>query len=157
MSEALGKKYHTRCFCCSECAEPLTGSFHMDAEGHLFCRIHWAHKKGLVCATCGQTIDGDYVTASNENHHTQCFVCTECNLPLGGKEFLKAGGKFQCASHFKCATCNGPLDSQVVSALGKKYHVGHFVCTGCKRSLVGEPFYGYNESPYCGACNDKLP
>lgn len=156
MAEALGRKYHTACFCCSMCDNPLVGTFHIDEEGHLYCKEDWQLKSGMICTTCSRGIQGNFVTVGTHKHHPECFTCQECGVSLGGREYIVNDGGFQCASHFRCAACNGALDSQVVCALGKKYHVGHFACNGCKRSLVGEPFYERLDKPWCGSCFGKF-
>lgn len=179
MAEALGRKYHASCFCCSVCEDQLVGmidlhppfdintpeqanqsikqpdTFHMDSEGSLFCKEDWLIHTGMICAVCNDLIPGGFVTLGESHYHPECFTCQECRQSIAGREYVISDNKLFCASHFRCAACNGALDAQVVCALGKKYHVGHFTCNGCKRSLVGEPFYERNDKPWCGACYNK--
>ena len=155
MSEALGRKYHAACFCCSVCEDPLTGNFHMDADGNLFCKEDWLIKEGLVCIVCNELIPGPNVSLGGNKYHPECFTCQECHQSIAGREYVITDNKLYCATHFKCAACNMALDGQVVAALGRKYHVGHFNCNGCKKSLVGEPFYERGEKPWCGPCYQR--
>ena len=155
MSEALGKKYHAACFCCSVCEEPLTGAFNMDTDGNLFCKEDWLIREGLVCVVCNELIHGANVSLGGNKYHPECLTCQECHQSIAGKEYIIMDNKLFCGSHFRCAACNMALDGQVVAALGRKYHVGHFNCAGCKKSLVGEPFYERAEKPWCGPCYQK--
>jgi len=156
MAEALGRRYHTSCFCCSVCGETIDGAFHMDEKGNLFCKPDWLIHNKLICARCGELIPGEYVTMGQSNYHPKCLTCQECGQSLAGREYVNSNDKLYCASHFRCAVCNGLLDNQVVVALGKKFHVNHFNCAGCKKGLYGEPFYEKNQSPWCGSCYEKL-
>ncbi len=73
-------------------------------------------------------------------------------MSLANRNYVNSDNKVYCADHFKCHSCNQPIDSQIVFALGKRFHVNHFNCAVCRKSLVGEPFYDKGGSPHCGAC-----
>lgn len=49
-----------------------------------------------------------------------------------------------------CAKCDNALRGSYVTALGRKYHVDHFTCTGCPK-LFGkdESYYDEGGKPYC--------
>merc|ERR1711991_921563 len=53
------------------------------------------------------------------------------------------------SSNDKCATCGLSLGKgKQVKAVGKKYHVGCFVCNHCRKPLRGE-FHLHEGKPYC--------
>ncbi|CAG8510322.1 10160_t:CDS:2, partial [Acaulospora colombiana] len=67
-----------------------------------------------------------------------------------------------------CAACEKPINGNVLSALGKKWHPEHFTCTHCSIVLEHVSFYekdglpychlDYHElfSPRCGSCNTPI-
>ena len=48
--------------------------------------------------------------------------------------------------HFKmgipiCGACRRPIEERVVTALGKHWHVEHFVCAKCEKPFLGNRHY----------------
>jgi len=90
------------------------------------------------------------------------FVCQECHLPFDGSGFYELNGAMYCERHFlahrgmPCVACGQPIKGRCVTAMYKKYHPEHFVCTFCLRPLNKGTFKEQNEKPYCHACFDKL-
>lgn len=104
-------------------------------------------------------------------YHIDCFTCTECHhILVDLKAYLhptypnvtsstNSGianpiyGLF-CSRHFveiykpRCPHCDQLiLDEECTEAEGKAWHIGHFCCTECKRSLGGQQ--------YIMACTEK--
>ncbi|XP_025089653.1 leupaxin-like isoform X1 [Pomacea canaliculata] len=48
-----------------------------------------------------------------------------------------------------CAACNKPIVGQVIAALGKTWHVEHFVCAHCEQPLGTSNFYERDSLAYC--------
>ncbi|CAE1312321.1 PXN [Acanthosepion pharaonis] len=48
-----------------------------------------------------------------------------------------------------CAACNKPVVSQMITALGKVWHVEHFTCAHCKMTLGTMSFYEREGKAYC--------
>ncbi|KAK7494065.1 hypothetical protein BaRGS_00014723 [Batillaria attramentaria] len=48
-----------------------------------------------------------------------------------------------------CAACNKPIVGQVIAALGKTWHVEHFVCAHCEQPLGTSNFYERDSQAYC--------
>ncbi|KAG9510474.1 Paxillin, partial [Fragariocoptes setiger] len=48
-----------------------------------------------------------------------------------------------------CHTCNGPIEGQVITALGRSYHREHFVCAHCGQELGTRNFFERDMLPYC--------
>ncbi|XP_064612081.1 leupaxin-like [Liolophura sinensis] len=48
-----------------------------------------------------------------------------------------------------CAACCKPVVGQVITALGKLWHVEHFVCAHCKLELGTQNFYERDGQAYC--------
>ncbi|XP_052220392.1 paxillin-like isoform X1 [Dreissena polymorpha] len=67
-----------------------------------------------------------------------------------------------------CAACNQPVVGQVITALGKIWHIEHFACAHCHETLGTKNFYerdgvAYCEmdyhslfAPRCGYCNGPI-
>ena len=93
-----------------------------------------------------------------------CALCTvqECHLPFDGAGFYELNGAMYCERHFlahhrmPCAACGKPISGRCVTAIYKKYHPDHFVCTFCLQPLNKGTFKEQNEKPYCHACFNKL-
>ncbi len=43
-----------------------------------------------------------------------------------------------------------------ITAMGRKYHVEHFICSYCTRQLQNGTFKEYQNKPYCHPCFIKL-
>jgi hypothetical protein len=43
-----------------------------------------------------------------------------------------------------------------ITAMGRKYHVEHFICSYCTRQLQNGTFKEYQNKPYCHPCFVKL-
>ena len=53
---------------------------------------------------------------------------------------------FHCRCHDKmgipiCGACRRPIEERVVTALGKHWHVEHFVCAKCEKPFLGNRHY----------------
>jgi len=77
----------------------------------------------------------------------------ELNLEL--PTFFEQEGKPHCENCYqqlfcpRCAACDQPIMSRVITALGKKWHPEHFVCTTCQGPFPGGTFYEREGYPYC--------
>lgn len=48
-----------------------------------------------------------------------------------------------------CAACNQPVVGQVITALGKIWHIEHFMCAHCHETLGTKNFYERDGQAYC--------
>lgn len=86
----------------------------------------------------------------------------ECRTPFGAKSFYDHEGLPYCETHFHalrgslCVTCNQPVTGRCVTAMYRKYHPEHFVCTYCQRQLNKGTFKEQNNKPYCQQCFSRL-
>ncbi|KAL3267936.1 hypothetical protein HHI36_007073 [Cryptolaemus montrouzieri] len=53
-----------------------------------------------------------------------------------------------------CAGCKRPLDKKYIKALGKVWHLEHFKCAKCSKTLSTQTFFERNGLAYCK--NDYL-
>lgn len=48
-----------------------------------------------------------------------------------------------------CGACRRPIEERIVTALGKQFHVDHFVCAHCEKPFLGKRHYEWKGSAYC--------
>jgi paxillin len=67
-----------------------------------------------------------------------------------------------CETHYHskrgslCAGCQKPISGRCVTAMGKKFHPEHFVCSFCLNQLNKGTFKEHESKPYCHKCFTKL-
>ncbi|RIA93053.1 hypothetical protein C1645_691012 [Glomus cerebriforme] len=115
----------------------------------------------LDCAACGKSISGNVLSAMDKKWHPDHFVCKKCGIPLEHVAFFEKDGNPYCHLDFhelfspRCGYCETPIEGQVLNALGKSWHPGHFFCREC-----GNPFEGgfmvHDGFPYCEKDWSKL-
>ncbi|KAJ1565314.1 hypothetical protein HK405_012644, partial [Cladochytrium tenue] len=115
------------------------------------------HPLEFVCASCGGELKGPHVRALGRMYHLEHFVCTVCNTPIA-KNFYETEGKVYCRFHYFqkleliCASCGGELKGPHVRALGRTYHLEHFVCTACGVVIrENDSYYEREGGVYCQA------
>jgi len=90
------------------------------------------------------------------------WTLQECRIPFGATSFYDHDGLPYCETHFHarrgslCVTCNKPVTGRCVTAMYRKYHPEHFVCTYCQRQLNKGTFKEQNNKPYCQQCFVRL-
>lgn len=124
-------------------------------------------------------------TISNiKYYHIDCFTCTECkqilvdlkaylhpmlNVNQQKSMLLKNNIKdfsfnLYCSRHFvelfkpRCPSCDKLIfDEECTEAEGKAWHIGHFCCNECKRSLGGQQYImaQANSNNNNNVCDDK--
>jgi len=110
-----------------------------------------------TCGTCKQAIIGEIIQALGKTYHPEHFVCGNCREPLGTRSFFENVGVPFCERCFqelhcpKCAHCDQPVLDRCITALGKKWHVDHFICTQCLKPFGAGNFYERDGRPYCEA------
>lgn len=48
-----------------------------------------------------------------------------------------------------CGACRRPIEERIVTALGKHFHVDHFVCASCERPFLGKRHHEMKGLAYC--------
>lgn len=120
-------------------------------------------RRPKFCGKCKEQVRGVKVNALGQAWHPSCFVCTTCGKQLA--DFFECKQLPYCGDHIGqaeekawgltnkngeplCGRCNEVvLHGTIVSALGKKWHSGCFVCTRCQCPL--ETYFGAGGHPYC--------
>ncbi|CAH2052611.1 unnamed protein product, partial [Iphiclides podalirius] len=117
-------------------------------------------KESLNCAGCLNDIgEDDYVSASGQDWHKECFRCSVCDAPLSTWYFEK-GGLLFCRNDYwarygdNCQQCTQVITGPVMAAGEHRFHPECFACTACGAHVEdGEPYALLERSKlYCGAC-----
>jgi len=127
-----------------------------------------------TCGTCKGAILGEVISALGKSYHPEHFTCGNCKTPLGTRNFYEQNGAPHCEPCYqdmfcpKCAHCDQAVLDRCITALGKKWHVDHFICTDCLKPFQGGNFFERDGRPYCeadyygryapkcGSCNEPI-
>ncbi|CAL8105875.1 unnamed protein product [Calicophoron daubneyi] len=113
----------------------------------------------VYCAVCHKRCKGDVLKVEKQFLHHKCFQCTKCrkNLQQGG--FFVRDERFYCPNDYqtefgvKCEACHAYVEGEVVTVLGKTFHIDCFRCTGCRRLFSsGERTTIVGGRYYCTSC-----
>ncbi|KAI8606465.1 hypothetical protein EDD21DRAFT_298184 [Dissophora ornata] len=55
----------------------------------------------------------------------------------------------QSSSAFICSSCDEPITGMMITAMGKRWHSDHFVCSVCDLNLEHIQFFQKDGKPYC--------
>ncbi|KAL1020981.1 hypothetical protein UPYG_G00007180 [Umbra pygmaea] len=100
-TEAEGRHWHMKHFCCFECEAALGGQRYIMRESRPYCCSCYESFYAEYCDTCGEHIGIDQGQMTYEGQHwhaaESCFCCAHCRLPLLGRPFLPRGGLIFCS------------------------------------------------------------
>ncbi|XP_061113223.1 prickle-like protein 2 isoform X1 [Conger conger] len=100
-TEAEGRHWHMKHFCCFECEAALGGQRYIMRESRPYCCSCYESLYAEYCDTCGEHIGIDQGQMTYEGQHwhamESCFCCGRCRLPLLGRPFLPRGGLIFCS------------------------------------------------------------
>ncbi|XP_048689113.2 LOW QUALITY PROTEIN: prickle planar cell polarity protein 3 [Caretta caretta] len=100
-TEAEGRHWHMRHFCCFECEEALGGQRYVMRQSRPFCCRCYQALYAEYCDACGEPVGINQGQMTYEGQHWHatdaCFCCTRCRLPLLGKPFLPKAGQIFCS------------------------------------------------------------
>ncbi|KAM3617722.1 uncharacterized protein V6R79_010237 [Siganus canaliculatus] len=100
-TEAEGRYWHMKHFCCFECEAALGGQRYIMRESRPYCCSCYESLYAEYCDTCGEHIGIDQGQMTYEGQHwhavESCFCCARCQLPLLGRPFLPRSGLIFCS------------------------------------------------------------
>lgn len=159
---ALDKTWHPEHFFCTQCGKQFGEDGFHEKDGKPYCRDDYLEMFALKCAGCNRPITENYISAMNSQWHPGCFACRDCRQPFNGGSFFDHEGQPYCELHYHakrgslCAGCHKPISGRCVTAMSRKFHPEHFVCSFCLKQLNKGTFKEQNDKPYCHPCFDKL-
>ncbi|KAJ8046388.1 Prickle-like protein 2 [Holothuria leucospilota] len=117
-TEAEGRSWHMKHFCCFECDAQLGGQRYIMKDGHPFCCHCFETLFAEYCDACGEAIGVDQGQMSHEGQHwhanSKCFSCCNCKCGLLGRPFLPKKGLIYCSS--ACSRGENPLPAKTKPA-----------------------------------------
>ncbi|KAK0054542.1 LIM and senescent cell antigen-like-containing domain protein 1 isoform X3 [Biomphalaria pfeifferi] len=157
--KAMNASWHPECFRCFCCAKILADEGFVKNQGRALCKDCNAMEKakGLgkyFCFKCHSIIDGGHLKWKGEAYHPYHFNCHSCGIELREDAREKDGELYCLRCHDKmgipiCGACRRPIEERVVHALGKTWHVEHFVCAKCEKPFLGTRHYEKKGLAYC--------
>ncbi|KAI6659296.1 Prickle-like protein 3 isoform X1 [Oopsacas minuta] len=154
-------RFHVNCFRCSKCTGFLQDLHYYKKGKEIFCGRHHAELFGKRCAGCDEIIFSDKVIeAEGKNWHAEHFCCGNCDIQLGGDDYVKSRNVIMCNKCFKdqvnavCFSCKKGIELQgrVVKYREKSWHQKCFICSVCERYLKAEKFIVKGVSIFCLEC-----
>lgn len=160
---AMDRTWHPEHFICSSCGHQLADEAFHEKDGYIYCSNDFFRNFAPKCGGCGQSIIDTFITALEKQWHHKCFACHECHVQFTmHSNFYEYEGFPFCELHYHakrgslCAACHQPVTGRCITAMYKKFHPEHFVCTFCQRQLNKGTFKEENDKPYCHPCYVKL-
>ncbi|CAM9153923.1 unnamed protein product, partial [Lampetra fluviatilis] len=173
---AMNSAWHPACFRCDACGAQLVGSgFVRSADRHL---CHACHAllvsrgvgPGWRCRRCRLPIEGGApLVVGGDAFHPEHFSCDSCGRELGEDAAEEEGGggggggarRLLCRpcrdrAGRTCGACRRPLEGRGVHAMGRDWHVEHFVCAKCEKPFLGHRHMERNGLAYCETHYNQL-
>ena len=100
-TEAEGRSWHMKHFCCYECDEQLGGQRYIMRDGRPFCCKCFEQMYAEYCEMCKQHIGVDQGQMTHEGQHWHatgsCFACYSCKRTLLQQPFLPRNRAIFCS------------------------------------------------------------
>ncbi|XP_013991744.2 prickle planar cell polarity protein 3-A [Salmo salar] len=129
-TEAEGRHWHMKHFCCFECEAALGGQRYIMRACRPYCCSCYESLYAEYCDTCGEHIGIDQGQMTYEGQHwhaaKSCFCCARCRLPLLGRPFLPRGGLIFCSR--SCSLGEDPDNSDSCDSALQSRHPQHRRC-----------------------------
>lgn len=154
---ANNEYYDPDCFKCYTCNTILAGQAYLiGPDNQCYCETDYYKLYNPKCATCNETIIGNYLTALNNKYHADCFVCIVCKQPFNDNVYHTHNKSPYCTQHYNelfapmCTKCNKPITDSVFTALNNNYHPSCFTCSVNDHVLeAGRSFHLKDNNIYC--------
>ncbi|XP_055024161.2 uncharacterized protein prickle3 [Misgurnus anguillicaudatus] len=140
-TEAEGRHWHMKHFCCFECEAALGGQRYIMRESRPYCCCCYESLYAEYCDTCGDHISIDQGQMAYEGQHwhasEECFCCATCRLPLLGRPFLPRSGLIFCSR--SCSLGDDPDNSDSCDSALQSKSVSHKLTQKKQRSSGPRP------------------
>uniref|UniRef100_A0A914PJ05 LIM zinc-binding domain-containing protein n=1 Tax=Panagrolaimus davidi TaxID=227884 RepID=A0A914PJ05_9BILA len=81
------KVYHRNHFRCSECQLSIRHFYYLSSDEKPLCYSCKSLQHPL-CKRCNTFVGETFIRAENQCYHLDCFVCSGCNKPFPGGEYV---------------------------------------------------------------------
>jgi len=157
--KAMNANWHPECFVCELCSKQLADIGFLRNLGRALCRecneLEKAAGAGkYVCHKCRSIIEDGHIKYQGDSFHPYHFNCNRCGNELTD-DAREIGGELYCLRCHDtmgipiCGACHRPIEERVITALGKNWHVEHFVCAVCEKPFLGHKHYERKGLAYC--------
>jgi len=159
---ALDQTFHPEHFFCSDCGRQFGDEGFHEKDDAAYCKTCYFEQFAPKCGGCNTPITENYISSLNLQWHPNCFVCKECQHPFQDGNFFEHEGFPYCEQHYHalrgslCAGCHKAISGRCITAMFRKFHPEHFVCSFCLKQLNKGTFKEQGEKPYCHECFDRL-
>uniref|UniRef100_A0AAV2LQV4 LIM zinc-binding domain-containing protein n=1 Tax=Knipowitschia caucasica TaxID=637954 RepID=A0AAV2LQV4_KNICA len=114
-----------------------------------------------ICQKCHAIIEEQPLIFKNDPYHPDHFNCSNCGKELTSDARELKGELYCLPCHDKmgvpiCGACRRPIEGRVVNAMGKQWHVEHFVCAKCEKPFLGHRHYERKGLAYCETHYNQL-
>ena len=95
-------------------------------------------------------------------YYPQTSNFRKCQQPFPDGNFFEQDGFPYCEYCYHemrgapCAGCGKPISGRCITAMFRKFHPEHFVCSFCLKQLNKGTFKEQDDKPYCHGCFDRL-
>ncbi|XP_031800165.1 prickle planar cell polarity protein 3 isoform X2 [Sarcophilus harrisii] len=117
-TEAEGRHWHIRHFCCFDCEGPLGGQRYVMRGSRPHCGSCYEARHTQYCDSCGERIgmEQGQMTYGGQHWHASesCFSCCRCGRPLLGEPFLPRQGQIFCSR-----ACSLPARAEAAPTAGE--------------------------------------
>ncbi|XP_030072147.1 prickle-like protein 1 [Microcaecilia unicolor] len=168
-TEAEGRHWHMKHFCCFECETVLGGQRYILKDGRPFCCGCFDSLYAEYCETCGEHIGVDHAQMTYDGQHWHatetCFACAQCKTSLLGCPFLPKQGQIYCSKTCSLGEdvhASDSSDSAFQSARSREsrrsVRMGKSSCSAdqCRQSLLLSPSLNYKFPGLSGNADDTL-
>mmetsp|Transcript_6267 Transcript_6267/g.11882 ORF Transcript_6267/g.11882 Transcript_6267/m.11882 type:complete len:997 (+) Transcript_6267:1247-4237(+) len=146
--EALEALWHSKCFTCAKCLQPLSGleDEFFEKDHNLYCAEDYDKLFVTKCDRCGLPgTDGEewvHVKVSGQKFHASCAKCAACSISLKNKTIYADDNSDDifCFEHYekiaiRCEVCNDYIVSNMLHKAGKHYHAKCFYSNAAMQTL----------------------
>ncbi|KAM9311039.1 prickle-like protein 1 [Gastrophryne carolinensis] len=168
-TEAEGRHWHMKHFCCYECETVLGGQRYIMKDGRPFCCGCFESHYAEYCESCGEHIGVDHAQMTYDGQHwhatESCFCCAQCKLSLLGCPFLPKKGRIYCSKTCSLGEdvhASDSSDSAFQSARSREsrrsVRMGKSSRSAdqCRQSLLLSPALNYKFPGLSGNADDTL-
>ncbi|XP_019736868.1 filamin-binding LIM protein 1 [Hippocampus comes] len=105
---ALQRTYHTSCFTCATCKQPLENFMQADS-GEVYCYLDYSRMFAKKCSACHQLIiasDGSlpgHIESNGRHFHKECYRCEVCHFKFSLEK--EEYGCYSVNGKRLCLTC----------------------------------------------------
>ncbi|XP_075713161.1 prickle-like protein 1 [Rhinoderma darwinii] len=168
-TEAEGRHWHMKHFCCYECETVLGGQRYIMKDGRPFCCSCFESHYAEYCESCGEHIGVDHAQMTYDGQHwhatESCFSCAQCKVSLLGCPFLPKKGRIYCSKTCSLGEdvhASDSSDSAFQSARSREsrrsVRMGKSSRSAdqCRQSLLLSPALNYKFPGLSGNADDTL-